>query len=153
MTIPTRRDFCRQVCSATSALTLGALANACSSPTSPSGSSAPALAILTGTVANRTVTVNVVSGSPLDTVGGMALVQTASGNFLAARTGQTTFSVLTATCTHEACAISGGQSGAFVCPCHGSRFTTSGTVLNGPASVPLRQFTAQFASDVLTFAI
>jgi len=39
---------------------------------------------------------------------------------------------------------------SYVCPCHGSRFDTSGRVLNGPASRALRQYQTQFANGVLT---
>jgi len=39
---------------------------------------------------------------------------------------------------------------SYVCPCHGSRFDTSGRVLNGPVSRSLRQYQTQFANGVLT---
>jgi len=70
-----------------------------------------------------------------------------------ARTAQDTFTALTATCTHEACTITGFDSSAYVCPCHGSRFNTSGRVLTGPASSSLRTFTTQFSNNVLTIAL
>ena len=38
----------------------------------------------------------------------------------------------------------------YVCPCHGSQYSTSGAVLNGPATQPLRQFATQFTNNVLT---
>ncbi len=43
---------------------------------------------------------------------------------------------INATCTHLGCLIKQAQAG-FECPCHGSRFTTTGAVANGPASLPL----------------
>lgn len=43
---------------------------------------------------------------------------------------------LSARCTHQGCTveISGKE---FECPCHQARFSSDGTVLNGPASDPL----------------
>lgn len=49
-------------------------------------------------------------------------------------------------CTHLGCAYhwepkrSQTAGGCFVCPCHGSRFATNGTVLEGPASRPLHRY-------------
>ena len=87
------------------------------------------------------------------TVGHAALVQTSSGNFLVARVAQESFNVMTAICTHEACTVNRFQSGVFQCPCHGSEYNTSGAVTKGPASRPLRQYTPQFANNVLTFSV
>ncbi len=84
---------------------------------------------------------------------GAALVQTASGNFLVARTAQDSFTALTAVCTHEACTVTGFENQHYVCPCHGSQYTTSGAVVQGPAPSPLRQFATRFAGNVLTIAI
>jgi Rieske Fe-S protein len=48
-------------------------------------------------------------------------------------------------CTHMQCTVNLPVSagGALECPCHGSRFTTSGQVTNGPAERPLFQFPAR----------
>jgi cytochrome b6-f complex iron-sulfur subunit len=97
--------------------------------------------------------VTVDGGSSLAAVGAGALVQTSLGSFLVARTAAESFTVLTATCTHEACTVTGFSSGRFVCPCHGSQFTTGGAVVNGPASAPLRTFPATFSGGVLTFTV
>jgi cytochrome b6-f complex iron-sulfur subunit len=101
-------------------------------------------------VAGSAVTVNVGTGSVLAAPGSAAIVRSSLGDFLVARTSGTTFSALTAVCTHEGCTITGQSGQAFVCPCHGSRFDQTGGVLNGPASRPLRQFATQLAGDILT---
>ena len=51
---------------------------------------------------------------------------------------------VTRICTHEACtvALPAGPGGTLDCPCHGSRFKTSGQVVNGPAARPLASFPA-----------
>jgi cytochrome b6-f complex iron-sulfur subunit len=43
---------------------------------------------------------------------------------------------INATCTHLGCLVKQAQAG-FECPCHGSQFTTSGSVTQGPATLPL----------------
>ncbi len=144
-----RRAFCVQACQAASCVALAALADACGGGgTGPSN--VPQLSTVNGTVSGSTVQVQIDSASPLAAVGGAALVRSSAGVFLVARTGDASFTALTSTCTHEECAITGFDGGDYVCPCHGSRFTTSGRVVNGPASAPLRMFNASFSNNVLT---
>ena len=107
---------------------------------------------MSGTVVNGALSVTVTAGSPLSSVGGMALVTSSAGNFLVTRTGQDAFAAVTAACTHQACVVSSSTGQNYVCPCHGSEFDTSGRVIVGPAVAPLRQFTTQFANNILTIA-
>jgi Rieske Fe-S protein len=148
-----RRTFCLQACQAVSCLALGSLAQACGGGGESSPSNVPQLSTVNGSVSGATVVVQVDAASPLATVGGAAQVRSTNGVFLVSRTGQDAFTALTATCTHEACVITGFDSSAYVCPCHGSRFNTSGRVLNGPASVALRSFATQFANNILTISL
>jgi cytochrome b6-f complex iron-sulfur subunit len=153
--VQTRRDFCVRTCQAVSLLTLGAVIPACGgSSTSPSNS-APALPTVAGSLAGRTLTINIAAGSPLAAVGGAATVTVSTGTYLVARTSQSAVTAVTAVCTHEGCAVTGFDSAHYVCPCHGSTFTTSGAVVQGPASSPLRQFPATFdaASNVVTVSV
>jgi cytochrome b6-f complex iron-sulfur subunit len=144
-----RREFCAQ---AVSLVSIATLLHGCGgSPTGPG--SAPALPTVNASASGGAVAIIIDSTSPLANVGSAALVQTGSGNFLVSRTAQETFTALTAVCTHEACTITGFQSPTFVCPCHGSEFTTSGSVARGPASAPLRQFSTRFAGNTLTITI
>jgi Rieske Fe-S protein len=145
----TRREFCACCSKAAGVLALGAVTGCGGSPTSPSNTGQP-LASVSATVSGRTVTVST-AGNSLATVGGMAITQTSLGNFLVTRTGATSASVLTATCTHEGCTVSNLSGSQFVCPCHGSTYSTSGTVVQGPANRPLQQFPAQATDTTVTF--
>jgi Rieske Fe-S protein len=153
-----RREFFAHACQAASLIALGSVVQSCGggggSPTAPSGGgSVPQLASVNATVANGVAMVTVEGSSPLANVGGAALVQTSARDLLVARTGQDAFTALTAVCTHEACTITGFQSSAFVCPCHGSRFDTSGAVINGPATRGLQTFPTQLAGTTLSITL
>lgn len=55
--------------------------------------------------------------------------------------GDAGFFAISAICTHLGC-MTRYQSAdhQITCPCHGSRFATDGTVVAGPAPLPLRRF-------------
>ena len=53
-------------------------------------------------------------------------------------------------CTHEGCSInydSGTQT--FPCPCHGAKFSLTGSVLNGPAQTNLKKYTTTLTGNML----
>ncbi|MEO6400557.1 MAG: Rieske (2Fe-2S) protein [Vicinamibacteria bacterium] len=108
---------------------------------------------LSASVVSNVATLNIETSSALGVTGGMALVQAGSSPLLVTRTGASTFTALTATCTHAACTIDGMSSGRFVCPCHGSTFDTSGRVIIGPAVTALRTFTTAFIGTTLTITL
>jgi cytochrome b6-f complex iron-sulfur subunit len=151
-----RREFCAH---AISFATIASLLEACGSkgnPTSPGGGgggSVPQLSTVGGTISGNTVTVSNVSGTALANVGSAALVQAGSSNILVIQTAQGAFSAFTGICTHEGNIINGFQNSNFVCPAHGSRFSTSGTVVQGPATRALQQFQTQFTNNVLTITV
>jgi len=151
-----RRNFCRHACQAASCVALGSLIEACGGGGSgPSALqlTAPQLAVINANTSGSSVAVQIDSSSPLAAVGGAAMVRSSGGSFLVSRTAQETFTALTSTCTHEACTITGFDNTNYVCPCHGSMFTTAGRVVMGPATAPLRTFATQFSNNVLTISI
>jgi cytochrome b6-f complex iron-sulfur subunit len=152
-----RREFCVH---AVTFVTVASLIEGCGSgggnPTTPGGGgSTPPLATIGGSAANGVVSVTVDAASPLASVGGAALVRASAGPgvFLVVRTAQDSFNAMTGVCTHEACEVSGFQNSTFVCPCHGSQYTTSGNVQAGPATQALRRFQTQFTNSVLTITV
>jgi cytochrome b6-f complex iron-sulfur subunit len=137
-----------------SGATLATLFSACggsSSPTSPSGM-ASMLGVVAGRFTGSRVEVTV-AGSAAADIGGAVLVESTAGVFLLAQTSASVFSAVEAVCTHEGCTITGADGAAYVCPCHGSRYTRSGQVLAGPARASLRQYATSFTNGVVTIAI
>jgi Rieske Fe-S protein len=135
-----------------SVISLASMLESCGgSPTAPSN--APALPVINASVSSGALNVTVDAASPLATVGAAALVQSSSGNVLVTRSAQDAFVAVTAICTHEACTVTGFQNQRYVCPCHGSEYSTSGSVVKGPAVQALRQFSTRFASNVLTISL
>ena len=150
---PTRREFCVQTCHAASLITLASMIEACGGSTTSPSSSVPQLPTISAGIAGGAIAITVDASSPLATAGKAALVQTSGGNFLVARTAQDSFTALTAVCTHEACTVTGFDNQIYVCPCHGSEYSTSGSVIKGPAPAALRQFATRFANNVLTITV
>ncbi|MFN7982247.1 MAG: Rieske 2Fe-2S domain-containing protein [Vicinamibacterales bacterium] len=150
-----RRTFCSHACQTITTLAVGSVVQGCGgSTTSPSGgSSGSTLPTLNGTVSGRIVTVPITSGSSLAAVGGTALVQSTLGALLVARISQEAFSVMTATCTHQGCTITNVSGTTFICPCHGSQFSTSGAVVQSPATRALTVYASSFANDTLTVTV
>jgi len=53
---------------------------------------------------------------------------------------------LNLTCTHLGCTVNATSKG-FICPCHGSVFTTRGDVVKGPADQPLKKLAVKEQGD------
>ena len=58
---------------------------------------------------------------------------------------------LNLTCTHLGCTVNATPKG-FVCPCHGSVFTTRGDVVKGPADRPLKRLAVEEQGDDVLIA-
>jgi len=64
------------------------------------------------------------------------------------------FIALSSICTHEGCGVSyDSGSNNLPCPCHGSVFSTSGSVIEGPADSPLKKFELTQEGDILTIIL
>ncbi len=134
---------------------LGSVLESCSQSNPAMPSSAAGLATINVTPNNNTIALDINSSSPLANVGSAALVQFSSGSLLVDRPGKSTFNALSSVCTHQGCIISNydAPSQQFICPCHGSRFSNSGQVTQGPAGAPLTQYQSQFINNQLIIKI
>ena len=58
------------------------------------------------------------------------------------KTADGTVKIVDTTCTHMGCDLewNNGER-SWDCPCHGSRFTPDGEVIEGPATKPLKKLT------------
>lgn len=61
------------------------------------------------------------------------------------------FTALSVACTHQGTFVNySSGSKIFICPNHGSEFSTSGSVLQGPATKPLKKFQVSISGSTLT---
>jgi cytochrome b6-f complex iron-sulfur subunit len=64
------------------------------------------------------------------------------------------FIALSSICTHQGCVVSYNHGNDNLpCPCHGSVFSTTGSVLEGPASSPLAKYDVAQDGDILTITL
>lgn len=87
--------------------------------------------------------------SALAAVGGFAY----KGDIIIFRTSDSAYMALSKLCTHSQCTITYNHtSGDLPCPCHGSKFNTSGGVINGPAASSLKAYTVTKSGNILKIA-
>jgi glycine/D-amino acid oxidase-like deaminating enzyme/nitrite reductase/ring-hydroxylating ferredoxin subunit len=73
-----------------------------------------------------------------------AVLQRGAAKVAAYRDDEGTLVELSAFCTHLGCVVQWNSlERSWDCPCHGSRFSPTGEVLNGPAVAPLQRLEAQ----------
>ncbi len=102
-----------------------------------------------GNNVNNDLTINLDDGdySALKSAGGFVVV---SGTIIA-NTDGSNYVALSSICTHQSCTVGYSvQNNNFPCPCHGSVFNSNGSVANGPATQPLKQYTVTKSGNVLT---
>jgi cytochrome b6-f complex iron-sulfur subunit len=139
-----------------SKLGIGALAvcmGSCMAACSKGGNASPSNNNGTGTTtppaSGTTITADL--NSSLTAIGdskvsnGIIIVRIAAGNSVSS------FTAVQVACTHEGTSINYNNSqGLFICPLHGSIFSKSGAVIQGPAATALKQYTVAVANNILT---
>jgi Rieske Fe-S protein len=89
----------------------------------------------------------------LANVGGIARVDSGGSPVAAVRTGASTFAAFSLICPHFGCTV-GINGSAFLCPCHGARFGSSGAWTGGQRTSNLSSLGASYdaTTDVLTIS-
>ena len=145
-----RREFVKDALTGIGTVAFGSFVmmnqSSCSdgSPTAPTDSNGET---------SITVDLSLPQNSALATVGG-TLALTANeldgSGILLYRQSDTSVLAFSRICTHNGCTIGSFQNGTSTCPCHGSQFNTSGSVVNGPAVNPLRQYSGTIVGNIVT---
>jgi Rieske Fe-S protein len=105
----------------------------------------------TGTGGGNKITLDLTlpENSVLNNVGGSKIVQT----LLVASTAAG-YIALSSICTHEGCGVSFDSTASNIkCGCHGSSFTTAGSVITGPATMPLASYNVSKTGNILTISL
>jgi cytochrome b6-f complex iron-sulfur subunit len=100
---------------------------------------------------NNTLTIDLNSEkySDLGSAGGSVK----EGDIIIINTGAG-FIALSNICTHQGCVVSyDSEENKLPCPCHGSVYSTSGSVLQGPAEAPLKKYELAQEGDILTIVL
>jgi cytochrome b6-f complex iron-sulfur subunit len=96
-----------------------------------------------------TIDLSAPANAALNTPGGSKVVQdilvfNANGSFLA----------LSSICTHQGCTVGYDPAANNIkCPCHGSAFTNTGSIVNGPAASPLQSYPVTKSGNILTISL
>lgn len=143
-----RRKFLGWVSVGMLASSLPVVIAACASDTSSSTSSAPISSATTeiDSTPDAEGFVAVGTNQELEEKGyiydkQLGVIVVSSGGSLAA---------LNPSCTHKGCDVDWkGDSGEFVCPCHGSKFGVDGAVITGPANAPLPVYEFKQEGDLV----
>ena len=144
-----RKDFIEKVgLSAASILIFGCMQGCSKSdspaPTQPTGSTNNN----TTKPVDFTIIINANPYTSLNTAGGFYIDKT--NNIIIARTLTNEFIAVSSLCTHQQVTIDFEPSNnKFSCSAHGSVFSTTGDVLNGPAASPLKQYKTTLTGNSL----
>lgn len=72
------------------------------------------------------------------------------GGLIVVRVSASEFTALSQACTHAGTTVNYQPTAQnFLCPNHGSKFATSGAVLNGPAASPLHKYNTELTGNNL----
>jgi len=88
------------------------------------------------------------TSAELDKAGQLLAKNSPVGPVLVVGTSKTAITAVDPTCTHKGCTVAWqAQTKKFACPCHHSEFGVDGKVQKGPATEPLKTYTAKIEGN------
>lgn len=101
------------------------------------------------------VVIPIDEASPLNKVGGSAVVDSSAGKIIILRTGDAAFVAYSAKCTHKGGIVSyDAAKKQFTCPKHSSSFDpANGNPTGGPAEDPLKSYKTNGTKTSVTVAV
>lgn len=143
-----RKDFIEKVgLSAASVLIFGCM-QACSKSESTPATSGNNNNASTPKTIDFTINIAIAPYSVLNNQGGYYV--DATNNIIIARTLANEFIAVSSLCTHQLVRVEyQGANNRFYCSGHGSTFSNAGAVLNGPATLPLKQYKTSLTNNNL----
>ncbi|HEU4727976.1 MAG TPA: Rieske (2Fe-2S) protein [Kofleriaceae bacterium] len=138
------------------AVTAASLLVGCPAPEDPIAVDAAASMTTSMCGSNLCLDLNDPANSALTMVDGSLTVTAPKDKILVMRTSPTVVQAVSDICTHAGCDVFYDQAAmAIECPCHGSRYSVTGTVLRGPATRPLRSYPAVLdaTTNIVTITI
>ena len=121
--------------------------SACGNPSQPSGTAAAC-------GANLCLDLTDPNNKDLTTAGGALIVDTSSDTIMVVRVSDTQVAALSAICTHASCETTYTPSTMQLdCPCHGSQFSLTGSVVRGPARRALRTYPVALSGTTITITL
>jgi cytochrome b6-f complex iron-sulfur subunit len=97
----------------------------------------------TGITGPVSFSVQVSQFAALANVGGIARVDSGGTPVAAVRTGASAFAAFSLICPHFGCTV-GINGSAFLCPCHGARFASTGSWIGGQRTTNLSAFNTSY---------
>ena len=143
-----RREFLSRTLKGVGVVALGSYTitflQACSDSSNPMDSGSGGDAMIT-------VDLSKAENSALQSAGGTLALsgnQLDNAGLLLYRLDEATIRAFSRRCPHQGCTTGSFNAGVSTCPCHSSKFNTSGAVIQGPATSGLKQYSTTIDIDL-----
>ena len=134
-----RNEFLKLLGTGTLAVCAGCAMESCSSASNSNPVPAP-------TNVDFTLDINVAPNTALQTPGGSV----SNSGVIVVRVSTSEFTAVSQACTHQGTTVTYQPTPQnFLCPNHGSKFSTTGSVLLGPATSPLKKYNTELTGTNL----